>query len=58
MTRKTTHNSTYPKVAVTWLIEGSCFYSALVQIDSLVLLKPSGSCKTLCVIGLPLDLDY
>ena len=26
-----------PQVAVTWLIEGSCFYPSLVQVDSEVL---------------------
>ncbi|HNU21724.1 MAG TPA: hypothetical protein PKN98_05250, partial [Bacteroidales bacterium] len=28
-----------PQVAVTWLIEGLCSYSASVQVDSLVLLN-------------------
>jgi hypothetical protein len=37
--RNTTANSRLPQVAVTWLIEGSCFYSASVQVDSLVLLN-------------------
>jgi len=33
------HNSTYPQVAVKWLIEGTSFYSASVQADSIVLLN-------------------
>ena len=28
-----------PQVAVTWIIEHLCFYSASVEVDSLVLLK-------------------
>lgn len=31
------HNSRLPQVAVTWLIEGLYFYSAFVQVDSLML---------------------
>ncbi len=34
---KAVHNSTYPQVAVTWLIEGSCNYKTFVRADSLVL---------------------
>ena len=37
--RNTTANSRLPQVAVTWLIEGLCSYSASVQVDSLVLLN-------------------
>src|SRR5690554_6116027 len=33
----TSHNSRLQQVAVTWLIEGSCFYPSLVQVDSEVL---------------------
>lgn len=32
-----TANSRLPQVAVLWLIEGSCFYQSLVQVDSCVL---------------------
>ena len=37
MKRMAAPNSRLPQVAVTWLIEGMCFYSALVQVDSEVL---------------------
>jgi len=37
--RSPAHNSRLPQVAVTWLIEGLCSYSASVQIDSLVFLN-------------------
>jgi hypothetical protein len=37
--RKTTANIGLPQVAVTWLIEGLCFYQTSVQVDSLVLLN-------------------
>jgi len=37
--RKTTANSRLPQVAVTCKIESLCFYSASVQVDSLVLLN-------------------
>jgi len=33
-------NSTYPKVAVQWLNEASCFVASSVMIDSLVLRNP------------------
>ena len=33
----TSANSTYPKVAVQWLIEALCFYSSSVLVDSEVL---------------------
>ncbi|MBX7227168.1 MAG: hypothetical protein K1X55_14125 [Chitinophagales bacterium] len=35
--RKTTANSTYPKVAVQWFNEALCFVSSSVLADSLVL---------------------
>jgi hypothetical protein len=34
---KTTHNSTYKKLAVQWLNEALCFVSSFVLADSLVL---------------------
>jgi Tfp pilus assembly protein PilF len=37
MTKKATHNSTYPKVAVQWLNQALCFYQSLCLIDSEVL---------------------
>ena len=37
MTRKTSHNSTYPKVAVQWLNQALGFVSSLVLADTLVL---------------------
>jgi hypothetical protein len=37
MTRKTSHNSTYPKVAVQWLNQALCFYQSLCLVDSEVL---------------------
>jgi len=36
-TRKATHNSTYPKVAVQWLHQALCFYQSLCLADSEVL---------------------
>jgi hypothetical protein len=36
---KAAFNSRLPQVSVSWLIEGSCFYSALVQVESLVLIN-------------------
>jgi len=39
MERKTTHNSTYKKLAVQWLNEALCFVSSLVVADSLELRK-------------------
>jgi len=38
-TRTAAHNSRLPQVAVTLLIQGLYSYSALVQVDSLVLLN-------------------
>jgi hypothetical protein len=45
-------NSTYPQVAVKWLIEGTCFYSPLVQVGQLSTSKspPAGSCIPLGAI--------
>ncbi|SFU71965.1 hypothetical protein SAMN05216364_10991 [Porphyromonadaceae bacterium KHP3R9] len=37
MTGKTSHNSTYPKVAVQWLNQALCFYQSLCLVDSEVL---------------------
>jgi hypothetical protein len=37
LTRKTLHNSTYPKVAVQWLYQALCFYQSLCLVDSEVL---------------------
>jgi len=37
MKRTTTHNSTYPKVAVQWLNQALCFYQSLCLVDSEVL---------------------
>jgi hypothetical protein len=37
MTKKTTHNSTYKKLAVQWLNEALCFLSSAVLADSIVL---------------------
>ena len=37
MNRKTTANSTYPKVAVQWLNQALCFYQSLFLADSEVL---------------------
>ena len=34
MSKFTSHNSTYPKVAVQWLNEAFCFVSSLVVADS------------------------
>jgi hypothetical protein len=39
MKRMAAPNSRLPQVAVTWLIEVLCFYSASVLVDSLVLLN-------------------
>lgn len=36
-TRMPAANSRLPQVAVTWLVEGSCSYQSLVQVDSEVL---------------------
>ena len=38
--RKTPYNMRLAQWGVTCKIESSCFYSALVQVDSLVLLSP------------------
>jgi hypothetical protein len=35
--RKTAHNSTYPKVAIQWLNQALCFYQSLCLVDSEVL---------------------
>lgn len=35
--KSTGGNSSYPQVAVTWLIEGTCNYKTFVRADSLVL---------------------
>jgi hypothetical protein len=35
--RTTTHNSSYPKVAVQWLHQALCFYQSLCLVDSEVL---------------------
>jgi hypothetical protein len=35
--RKTPYNSTYPKVAVPWLIQALCFYQSLCLVDIEVL---------------------
>jgi len=35
--RKTSYNSTYPKVAVQWLNQALCFYQSLCLVDSEVL---------------------
>jgi len=40
LNKKTHHNSRLPQVAVTWLSESLCYYSASVQLDSFVLLNP------------------
>jgi len=37
MTRKTHHNSTYPKVAVQWLNQALCIYQSFCLADSEVL---------------------
>ena len=37
MRRKPTHNSTYPKVAVQWTNQASCFYESFCLVDSEVL---------------------
>ncbi len=37
MNKKTSYNSTYPKVAVQWLNQALCFVSSAVLLDSLVL---------------------
>ena len=37
MTIKTSHNSTYPKVAVQWLNQALCFYQSFCLVDSEVL---------------------
>jgi len=37
MKRKTTHNSTYKKLAVQWLNEALCFVSSFVMAESFVL---------------------
>ena len=34
------HNTRLPQVAVTWLSESLCYYSASVQVDSFVLRNP------------------
>jgi len=39
LNKKTHHNSRLPQVAVTWLSESLCYYSASVQVDSIVLLN-------------------
>ena len=38
--RNTTANSRLPQVAVTWLSESLCYYSASVQVDSFMLRNP------------------
>ena len=35
--KQRTANSTYPKVAVQWLIEALCFYQSLCLVDNEVL---------------------
>jgi len=40
MNKKTSYNSTYPKVAVQWLNQALCFVSSSVLADSLVLRNP------------------
>ena len=37
MTRKATHNSVLPQLAVTCKIEAECYYQTFVQVDSEVL---------------------
>jgi len=37
--KTTTHNSTYPKVAVQWLNQALCFYQSFCLVDSEVLLN-------------------
>jgi hypothetical protein len=37
LTRKTLHNSTYPKVEVQWLNQALCFYQSFYLVDSEVL---------------------
>jgi hypothetical protein len=36
-TKKTSHNSTYPKVAVQWLNQALCLYQSLCLVESEVL---------------------